>query len=96
VIDSQKVLYADGSFGLAVDSYVGFHPVVMCFCGQRSGFSSHGTADVIDHVVQREHLFLAQMRHMHPMVETYIQDLKATAPATPSPSKTIISWAGWI
>ena len=32
--------------------------------------------DVVDHVVQREHLFLAQMRHMHPMVETYLQDLK--------------------
>jgi hypothetical protein len=32
--------------------------------------------DVIDHVVQREHLFLAQMHHMHPMVETYLQDLK--------------------
>jgi Peptidase family M48 len=32
--------------------------------------------DVIDHVVQREHLFIAQMRHMHPMVETYLQDLK--------------------
>jgi hypothetical protein len=26
--------------------------------------------DVLDHVVQREHLFMAQMRHMHPMVET--------------------------
>lgn len=33
--------------------------------------------DVMDRVVQREHYFLAQMRHMHPMVETYIQDLKA-------------------
>jgi hypothetical protein len=32
--------------------------------------------DVLDHIVQREHLFLAQMRHMHPMVETYLQDLK--------------------
>ena len=32
--------------------------------------------DVLDHVVQREHLFIAQMRHMHPMVETYVQDLK--------------------
>jgi hypothetical protein len=31
---------------------------------------------VLDHVVQREHLFLAQMRHMHPMVETYLQDMK--------------------
>jgi hypothetical protein len=33
-------------------------------------------SDVLDHVVQREHLFIAQMRHMHPMVETYLQDLK--------------------
>jgi Peptidase family M48 len=32
--------------------------------------------DVLDHVVQREHLYMAQMRHMHPMVETYLQDLK--------------------
>jgi Peptidase family M48 len=32
--------------------------------------------DILDHVVQREHLFMAQMRHMHPMVETYLQDLK--------------------
>jgi hypothetical protein len=32
--------------------------------------------DVLDHVVQREHLFLAQMRHMHPMVETYLQNLR--------------------
>jgi hypothetical protein len=32
--------------------------------------------DVLDHVVQREHFFMAQMRHMHPMIETYLQDLK--------------------
>jgi len=32
--------------------------------------------DVLDRVVQREHYFMAQMRHMHPMVETYLQDLK--------------------
>jgi len=32
--------------------------------------------DVLDRVVQREHFFMAQMRHMHPMVETYLQDLK--------------------
>ncbi len=32
--------------------------------------------DVVDRVVEREHLFLAQMRHMHPMVETYLQELK--------------------
>lgn len=32
--------------------------------------------DVLDRVVQREHFFVAQMRHMHPMVETYLQNLK--------------------
>jgi hypothetical protein len=32
--------------------------------------------DVIERVAEHEHLFLAQMRHMHPMVETYLQDLK--------------------
>jgi hypothetical protein len=32
--------------------------------------------DVLDRVVQREHFFIAQMRHMHPLVETYLQDLK--------------------
>lgn len=32
--------------------------------------------EVLDRVVEREHYFLAQMRHMHPMVETYVQDLK--------------------
>jgi hypothetical protein len=32
--------------------------------------------DVMDRVVQREHLFLAQMHHMRPMVETYLQNLK--------------------
>jgi hypothetical protein len=31
---------------------------------------------VVDRVVEREHFFVAQMRHMHPLVETYIQNLK--------------------
>jgi hypothetical protein len=30
----------------------------------------------MDRVVEREHFFLAQMRHMRPLVETYLQDLK--------------------
>ena len=32
--------------------------------------------EVVDRMVQREHYFMAQMRHMHPLVETYLQDLK--------------------
>ena len=41
--------------------------------------------DVLDHIVQREHLFIAQMRHMHPMVETYVQDLKNDKAGDASP-----------
>jgi hypothetical protein len=41
--------------------------------------------DVIDRVVQREHMFMAQMRHMHPMVETYLQDLKNDSGGIPVP-----------
>ena len=43
--------------------------------------------DVLDRVVQREHLFMAQMRHMHPLVETYLQDLKNDASGNASPVK---------
>jgi len=31
---------------------------------------------MMERVVQKEHLFVAQMRHMHPMVETYLQNLR--------------------
>lgn len=41
--------------------------------------------DVLDRVVQREHYFMAQMRHMHPMVETYLQDLKSDGSGNTSP-----------
>jgi len=43
--------------------------------------------DVLDRVVQREHLFMAQMRHMHPLVETYLQDLKNDSAGNPIPMK---------
>jgi hypothetical protein len=31
---------------------------------------------VMDRAIEREHFFLAQMRQMHPLVETYLQNLK--------------------
>src|SRR5580692_4950698 len=43
--------------------------------------------DILDRVVQREHLFMAQMRHMHPMVETYLQDLKNDSEGNAVPAK---------
>jgi len=44
-------------------------------------------SDVIDRVVQREHYFMAQMRHMHPLVETYVQDLKTDSAGARTPVK---------
>jgi hypothetical protein len=32
---------------------------------------------VLDRIVEREHFFVAQMKHAHPLVETYIQNLKS-------------------
>jgi Peptidase family M48 len=43
--------------------------------------------DVLDRVVEREHMFMAQMRHMHPMVETYLQDLKNDSEGNAIPVK---------
>jgi hypothetical protein len=43
--------------------------------------------EVMDRVVQREHFFVAQMRHMHPMVETYLQDLKTDKDGNAAPIK---------
>ena len=59
--------------------------------GQSAGNLSSPPAasfnDVLDRVVQREHLFLAQMRHMRPMVETYLQDLKNDKDGNAFPAK---------
>jgi len=41
----------------------------------------------MDRVIQREHLFLARMRHMRPMVETYLQDLKSDSNGNSEPVK---------
>ena len=34
---------------------------------------------VLNRIIEREHLFIAQMRHFHPLLETYIQNLKGDA-----------------
>jgi hypothetical protein len=41
--------------------------------------------DVIDRVVEREHLLLARMRNLRPLVETYLQNLKTDANGNPTP-----------
>src|SRR5258707_15871385 len=43
--------------------------------------------DVVDRVIQREHLFLAQMRHNLPFVQTFLQDLKSDSHGIATPTK---------
>ncbi len=43
--------------------------------------------EVMDRVIQREHLFVAQMRHMRPMVETYLQDMRSDKSGLSVPTK---------
>src|SRR5277367_5728354 len=43
--------------------------------------------ELMDRVVEKEHLLLAQMRKMRPLVETYLQNLKADAGGNSSPVK---------
>lgn len=45
--------------------------------------------EVMDRVVQREHFFVAQMRHLHPMVETYLQYLKDDKEGNTLPAKDL-------
>jgi len=41
--------------------------------------------EVVDRLVEREHILLAQMRNLRPMVETYIQNLRTDADGNSAP-----------
>jgi hypothetical protein len=43
---------------------------------QQASASAASFDQVIDHAVEREHYFMAQMKQLHPLVETYLQNLK--------------------
>src|ERR1700691_587493 len=43
--------------------------------------------DVIDRMVEKEHLFVAQIHHLRPLVETYLQDLKTDKDGIAAPVK---------
>jgi len=43
---------------------------------QQASSSAASFDQVIDRAVEREHFFMAQMRQLHPLVETYLQNLK--------------------
>ena len=49
--------------------------------------------EVVDRVIDRERAFVLQMKHMHPLAETYIQNLKTDKEARWSyPPAINISW----
>ncbi len=77
---------------LSQDSASPSSPVTTNEAGGQNGgsFSAPAPAsfnDVMDRVIQKEHLFLAQMRHMRPMVETYLQNLKSDGNGKAVPDK---------
>jgi len=43
---------------------------------QKASASAASFDQVIDRAIEREHFFMAQMKQLHPLVETYIQNLK--------------------
>lgn len=68
--------------GQDTNSTSGLAPAHSSVAGQSSAASTPSSFDqVIDRVAQREHYFNAQMRHLHPMVETYIQNFKGNGEA---------------
>lgn len=43
---------------------------------QQTSAAAASFDQVVDRAVEREHFFMAQMRNLHPLVETYLQNLK--------------------
>src|SRR6267378_6540198 len=43
---------------------------------QQASAAASSFDQVVDRAVEREHFFMAQMKQLHPLVETYLQNLK--------------------
>src|ERR1039458_6061749 len=43
---------------------------------QPSSAAANSFDQIVDRTVEREHFFMAQMKQLHPLVETYIQNMK--------------------
>jgi len=43
---------------------------------QHASAAANSFDQVVDRAVEREHFFMAQMKQLHPLVETYLQNLK--------------------
>jgi hypothetical protein len=46
---------------------------------QQASTSAASFDQVVDHAIEREHFFMAQMKQLHPIVETYLQNLRNDA-----------------
>ncbi len=57
---------------------------------QHTSTSTANFDQVVDRAIEREHFFMAQMKHLHPLVETYLQNLKQDkALDTPVPESDV-------
>src|ERR1700724_4473751 len=43
---------------------------------QQASAAANSFDQIVDRAVEREHFFMAQMKQLHPLVETYLQNLK--------------------
>ena len=57
---------------------------------QQAASSAASFDQVVDRAIEREHFFMAQMKHLHPLVETYLQNLKQDKDlGTPVPASDV-------
>src|ERR1700734_3687733 len=57
---------------------------------QKASVAASNFDQVVDRAVEREHFFMAQMKQLHPLVETYLQNLKEDKDiGAPAPSSDV-------
>src|ERR1700676_4313829 len=64
---------------------------------QQASAAASSFDQVVDRAVEREHFFMAQMKQLNPLVETYLQNMKKKKKITPpAPTAWCSSLADWI
>ena len=77
VLGFVSVVAAQGASPQASESGSATPATVMQLPAATTPAAPSSFDQVVDRIVEREHFFVAQMRHMHPLVETYIQNMKS-------------------
>ena len=61
---------------------------------ENKGSAALSFDQTVDRVVEREHKFVETMKRMHPLAETYIQNLHEDSDHNVEPVMISISWGG--